>query len=142
MNEVLPCPHCGGRRISYVRHEHRMQCDDCEAEGPRGYPSKVTGSVPLARDAAEEAWNRRDTSSTLIEAIEKRQVKLEFPQGCYQEPSAWGNVPNDPPEDRSIHLGSPIQSYSTSTLPDPQIAIDRVEVPAIETGRKDWRFKE
>ena len=51
MNELKPCPFCGGRKFSKFgwSDQYWITCTGCETEGP-------SGETP---DEAIEAWNRR-----------------------------------------------------------------------------------
>ena len=55
MNELKPCPFCGGKAI-YNEKKVRIECIKCEAQ-IRGV--KTWKKVPNYREFLEYLWNRR-----------------------------------------------------------------------------------
>ena len=60
VNDLLPCPFCGGKAILYVIGGHYgtnayVYCKECNSRGS----AKVTRNLDEAKESAMQAWNRR-----------------------------------------------------------------------------------
>ena len=122
MNELKPCPYCGGRHLSGVRNETGSMvtvCDTCEAMGP----SQVGMSIVAIFDAwntrtPQVTWQPIDTAPkdgyTRIILYQSRNqiIKTGFwdmryqhwavapgPMGFMDEVSDWTPLPNTPKGD-------------------------------------------
>lgn len=66
MNDLKPCPFCGGTALELERcggHYSWIQCLTCTMQGPNGatdeHNSKLYGDHTKNDRLAEELWNRR-----------------------------------------------------------------------------------